>query len=253
MNGFPESGFPVLADMEDRITLNTLYYNPIRHLGYKLDVVGNNRLLGALILGGGLSGVTTIAMGGAFSGATTIGASGNVTLSGGNLIMTTGNILMTSGEIGSILAKIKKAWLTNLHIQNRPTCGNEDEVALVSDLAAIKREILKLTPEPPLVAEYQDFIAGTAKDYVLLLSAIYPFSIDSFWAEVDDGTIDVSMKIGSTAITGIDGVTVDTSASQIDAIALNSVAVGDRVYLSISATYTGTPTLIRIQIKTTRL
>jgi len=107
--------------------------------------------------------------------------------------------------------------------------------------------------EPPLVAEYQDFVAGTAKDYVLLLSAIYPFSIDSFWAEVDNGTIDVSMKIGSTAITGIDGVAVDTTASQIDATALNSVAVGNRVIFSLSATYTGTPTLIRIQIKTTRL
>jgi len=107
--------------------------------------------------------------------------------------------------------------------------------------------------EPPLVAEYQDFIAGTVKDYVLLLSAIYPFSIDSFWAEVDDGTIDVSLKIGSTAITGIDGMTIDTIASQIDATALNSVAIGDRVIFSISATYTGAPTLIRIQIKTTRL
>lgn len=134
MNGFPESGFPVLADMEDRLTLNTLHYFPIKHLGYKIDVVGNNRLLGALVLGGGLSGVTTIAMAGALSGATTIGASSHVTLSGGNLVMTTGNILMTSGEIGSILAKIKKAWLQNLHIQNRPTCDNEDAVALLSDL-----------------------------------------------------------------------------------------------------------------------
>lgn len=120
-------------------------------------------------------------------------------------------------------------------------------------LAAIKREILKLTPEPPLVTEYQDFVAGTSKDYVLLLSAIYPFTIDSFWAEVDDGTIDVSLKIGSTAITGIDVVTVDTAASQINATALNSVAIGDRVVFSLSATYTGAPTLIRIQIKTTRL
>jgi len=144
MNGFPESGFPVLADMEDRITLNTLYYNPIRHLGYKLDVVGNNRLLGALVLGGGLSGVTTISMAGALSGATTIAASGNVTLSGGNLVMTTGNVLMASGEIGSVLGKIKKAWLTNLHIQNRPTCGNEDEVALVSDLQRLPN--LKVQP-----------------------------------------------------------------------------------------------------------
>lgn len=116
---------------------------------------------------------------------------------------------------------------------------------------SVNKQISKI--ESPLVAEYQDFIAGTAKDYILLLSAIYPFTIDSFWAEVDDGTIDVSLKIGSTTITGINGVTADTTASQIDATDLNSVAIGDRVIFSISATYTGTPTLIRIQIKTTRV
>jgi hypothetical protein len=141
INGFPESGFPVLADMEDRFTLNTLYYNPLKHLGYKIDVVGNVRFLGALVLGGSLTGVTSIAMAGALTGATTIDASGQVTLSGGNLVMTTGNILMTSGEIGSLLAHIKKAWFKDLHIENRPSCGPEDEVALVSDLQRIWKYI----------------------------------------------------------------------------------------------------------------
>jgi len=140
MNGFPESGFPVLVDVEDRLTLNTLHYSPIKHLGYKLDVVGNNRLLGALVLGGGISGATTIAMGGALSGVTslgmngaltgasTIGASGDVTLSGGNLLLTT-------GQIGSSFKKVKKAWLDDLYVKNRPTCGYDDSIALTSDFA----------------------------------------------------------------------------------------------------------------------
>jgi hypothetical protein len=138
MNGFPESGFPVLADFEDRIILNTLYGVPLKHLGYKIDVVGNSRLLGALVISGGLSGVTTLGIGGALTGATTIGASGIVTLSGGNLVMTTGSILMATGEIGSVLARIKKAWLQDLYIKNRPICGEEDAVALLSDLAYLQ-------------------------------------------------------------------------------------------------------------------
>lgn len=160
MNGFPESGFPVLADAEDRITLNTLYYNPIKHLGYKIDVVGNNRLLGALVISGRLSGVTALAMGGALSGVTTIGASGAVTLSGGNLVMTTGSILMTSGEIGSLLARIKKAWLQDLYIKNRPTCGDGDFVALSSDLAFL----MSRTARIGTATNYSEFEAdGTLK------------------------------------------------------------------------------------------
>ena len=52
MNGFPESGFPILSDVSDRLCLNTLYANPVKELNLILDIIGNNRLLGALILGG---------------------------------------------------------------------------------------------------------------------------------------------------------------------------------------------------------
>jgi len=149
MNGFPESGFPVLVDVEDRLTLNTLHYSPIKHLGYKLDVVGNNRLLGALTLGGAitgatsitmagsLSGVTTLGMNGALSGVSTIGASGDVTLSGGNLLLTT-------GQIGNIVSPIKKAWIKDLNLKNRPTVDDIDKVALVSDLAYLQSRSIRV-------------------------------------------------------------------------------------------------------------
>ena len=57
-NGFPESGFPVLTDESDKLVLNTLYTVPQRYLNYTMDVVGNNRLSGALVINGALSGVS---------------------------------------------------------------------------------------------------------------------------------------------------------------------------------------------------
>ena len=74
INGFPESGFPVLSDVSDRVCLNTLYWNPLKEAGFILDVVGNNRLAGNLSLAGMLSGVTSITMNGALSGVSTISA-----------------------------------------------------------------------------------------------------------------------------------------------------------------------------------
>jgi len=142
MNGFPESGFPVLADFNDRIVLNALYSAPARIDGYILDLLGNSRLLGALVLSGAMSGVTSISMNGALSGASTIAASGNVTLSAGNLLLTAGNIKMI-GEISDNLARVKKLWLKDLDLVNRPTIG-EDFVALLSDLQAVDYEKWKL-------------------------------------------------------------------------------------------------------------
>lgn len=245
MNGFPEPGFPVLADMEDRITLNTLHYVPIRHLGYKIDVVGNNRLLGAIVLGGAMTGVTSIAMAGALSGATTIDASGNVTLSGGNLNITLGDIAMV-GSIGSVLAHIKKAWLKDLHIENRPSCGAEDDVALVSDLQRIQQlQIDPLKLDPPQEFTFADIVAGTAKDYTLVLKAKYAFTIEGVCLETDNGTLtNVTVKIGSIPVTSISGITVDTAVDETAATGANLVNIGDRVWLSVGAGYSGTPTLI---------
>jgi hypothetical protein len=73
MNNFPESGFPVLADVSDRVCLNTLYYNPLKPAGFVIDVVGANRLAGQLTIAGSLTGATS----GAFS--TTLGHGGTLT------------------------------------------------------------------------------------------------------------------------------------------------------------------------------
>jgi hypothetical protein len=88
MNNFPESGYPVLSDTSDGLCLNTLYYNPLRPNGFKIDVVGNNRLAGQLTIAGSLTGATS----GAFSTSVTVGT----TLGHGGIMTGTLNALYAS-------------------------------------------------------------------------------------------------------------------------------------------------------------
>ena len=148
MNGFPEGGFPVLANANDMITLGNLYLEPLRSNNYIIDVTGNNRLAGALTINGALSGCAGIAVGGAITGATTIAANNTVTLSSATAPLTlsgtnavvnisgeNANILMSgfNSSIGNILQKVKKVFIKTLYLDERPIVG-EDVVALVSDL-----------------------------------------------------------------------------------------------------------------------
>ncbi|MGV8131624.1 MAG: hypothetical protein ACP5N7_06010, partial [Candidatus Pacearchaeota archaeon] len=116
MNGFPEGGFPVLANDNDMICLNQLYLNPLKLNQYIIDVLGNNRLAGALVIAGALTGVTSLTMNGALSGVTTIGANNTVTLSHNTAPLTLSGqnaALLLSGlnaSIGSILTKVPKGY-----------------------------------------------------------------------------------------------------------------------------------------------
>lgn len=140
-NGFPEAGFPVLSDTSDRLVLNTLYAYPIKELGFIMDVFGPNRLLGALTIGGALTGVADLTMNGALSGATTIGASGTVTLSSATVPLVLSGIdavLSMTGinaSIGSQFVPIPKGYFNNLILKNRPTIDN-DPLILLQDLQA---------------------------------------------------------------------------------------------------------------------
>lgn len=146
MNGFPEGGFPVLANDNDMICLNQLYLNPLKLNQYIIDVLGNNRLAGALIIAGALSGVTSISANGAISGLTTIGANNTVTLSHATAPLTlsgaNANISMTgfNSSIGSMLAKVKNIFAKKITLEERPVV-NDDLVALVSDFQRWKAEL----------------------------------------------------------------------------------------------------------------
>jgi len=149
-NGFPESGFPILADAEDRIALNTLYYNPLKHLGYKIDVVGNVRFLGTLTIGGALSGVLGLSMSGALSGVTTLGANNTVTLSHDTAPLTisgTNAVVLITGinaSLGTNLQRVRRGFFKDLEITNTPTV-NGDPVALTADLARKQDRIITKT------------------------------------------------------------------------------------------------------------
>jgi len=119
MNGFPEGGFPVLANDNDMISLNNLYWNPLKLSGLYIDVNGAVRFgtvtCGAITAAG-------VAAGGAISGATTIAANNTVTLSSATAPLTmTGQdavLLMTgiSASIGTILQRIRRAFFTDLEV-----------------------------------------------------------------------------------------------------------------------------------------
>lgn len=141
-NGFPEGGFPVLSDVQDNLILNTLYQVPQKYLNYRMDVVGNNRLLGNLVIGGTLTGVSSLTMSGALSGVTTLGASSTVTLSSDTAPLTlsgTNAVLSITGanaSIGTILQPVNTAWFKNLNINNTPLV-NGDPLITTANLQAV--------------------------------------------------------------------------------------------------------------------
>lgn len=100
--------------------------------------------------------------------------------------------------------------------------------------------------------EFRDIEAGTAADYVLDLKALVGYTIDSAVMQVDTGTLTVAVKIGTTAVTGLSAVAVDTDIDETAATAANTVSAGDKVILSVSTTYTGAPTLIRGKLNLNR-
>ena len=187
MNGFPEAGFPLLTDESDRLVLNTLYTVPQKYLNCIIDVNGNNRLIGALVLGGAVTGATSITMAGALAGATTVGASDTVTLTSATapLIMSGVNAaLIMSGamaSIGTYLQRINKGYFKDLDIANRPTVG-QDYVALISDLVPLAKDsYTNLTPMPEKVGGAE---VGTTFNAVtisnVLTTILYPYQIPSF-------------------------------------------------------------------------
>ena len=98
--------------------------------------------------------------------------------------------------------------------------------------------------------EFRDVSAGTAMTYTLDIKASFDYTILSACLETDDGTLTgVHVDINSTAVTGLDNLTVDTGVDECSATSANAVTTGDRIYLKTSAGYSGTPTLIRGKIK----
>lgn len=105
----------------------------------------------------------------------------------------------------------------------------------------------------PIEFEFRDLKPGTIQIWDLDIDGSFNYIIDSLVLETDAGTLTgVAVKIGATAITGLDAVTVDTTKDKTLSAGANSVVSGDRITLVTSVGYTGTPTLIKGKINRTR-
>lgn len=94
--------------------------------------------------------------------------------------------------------------------------------------------------------EFADFVLGTAKTYTLDIKAKVAYTIEGVILETDAGSLTaVDIKINSTAVTGLSGLSAETTMAEYSSTAAKSVSLSDRVYLIIGTGHTGTPTLIR--------
>ena len=112
----------------------------------------------------------------------------------------------------------------------------------------------KLAPvSEALPFEFRDLTAGTSQTYELDLYAFYGYTINGIVLEVDTGTLtDVHIQIGTTDITSLTTLTVDTSRDYTAATGANTVVATNAVKLVTNTSYTGAPTLIRGSLKITR-
>lgn len=102
--------------------------------------------------------------------------------------------------------------------------------------------------------DYHDVEAGTAISYELDPSVSFVYTIESIVIKSDGTLTGVSVKIGSTAVGGMDDLTV-SSRSETTATGSKTTAVGDIVTLNIGTGYSGTPTFVtgKLKIKRTAL
>ena len=95
----------------------------------------------------------------------------------------------------------------------------------------------------------KDITPGTAQEYTLIPKCREGLTIDSFVYKTDDGTLTgCAVKIGSTAVTGLSSLSVGTTQAETNATGANTTAAGDRVTFVTSTGYTGTPTMIEVQL-----
>jgi hypothetical protein len=107
-------------------------------------------------------------------------------------------------------------------------------------------------PASDIAFEARDVTKGIAQTYVLDMKASWPYRILSIVTESDGTLTGVSVKINSTAVSGLGSLSIGTKA-EINATSANSVATGDVVTINTAATYSDNPTLIRVKLKIQRV
>ncbi|MDP3174232.1 MAG: hypothetical protein Q8M88_07345, partial [Phenylobacterium sp.] len=107
-------------------------------------------------------------------------------------------------------------------------------------------------PEEEMGYEFRDITKGVAQTYVLDMKVSWPYTIKSIVCESDGTLTGVSVKINTTAVTGLSSLSVGTKA-ETSATAANVTVAGDVVTINTATSYSGTPTIMRLKIKYQRL
>jgi hypothetical protein len=132
------------------------------------------------------------------------------------------------------------------YILNKPTVvgatqSDWDETD-PTDAAYILNKPTIPAPDYDHVIEFGFADADTVSSYDLDISAEFAYTIKHAWLRTDADTLTgVNVKINSTAVTGLDSISVTATAAKSTATAANSVVIGDLVTLNITP---GTPTYI---------
>ncbi len=87
--------------------------------------------------------------------------------------------------------------------------------------------------------------------YAIELYAEFPFTINRMKIIAGAGTCTANLKINSTSVTGISAVSVTTTIATATATAANTVAVGDKITLTLSSSTT--LDYLQTTVKITRL
>lgn len=95
------------------------------------------------------------------------------------------------------------------------------------------------------------FVDVFADTITLEQSAAFAYDIDTLIAITSVGSVNVTISINGTPVTGMSAVTVNTTEDTLTATALNSVAVGDTVTM-VLATLVGNPADLAWTFKATR-
>jgi hypothetical protein len=95
-------------------------------------------------------------------------------------------------------------------------------------------------------------IATVAVQTYWLDKAVYPYTINSLWADIKtSGSCTVAITINGTNVTSLSAVAVSTTEAETSATAANTVAIGDLVALVVSANTAALDLFARLKITRT--
>lgn len=94
----------------------------------------------------------------------------------------------------------------------------------------VNKDTILILSEFPVI-----FAAPAVATYTLLLSTVQAKTINSIRVQMDSGTAIFTLKINSTAITGLSAITATTTKTAYSATANNTMAVNDDLKIEFTS------------------